>query len=261
MELRDKVVLLTGASQGIGEATARLLQAKGARLALVARSRERLEALARPEDLAIAADLTIEQHRIDCIAKTTEKLGRIDVLINNAGVGMYIAARRAPMAQVRHMFELNFFAPLHLIQLAVPEMIKQGGGFIVNVSSVAGKMALPWLTVYSASKFALGALSEGLRVELAPLNIRVLTVCPGYVKTGFQAHSLGGEPPERIQRGRRFAITADRVARALIRGIEKEKRTVVVPWYMWLVVGLARLVPGFVEREMRHFYRAHEPQP
>jgi short-subunit dehydrogenase len=121
---------------------------------------------------------------------------------------------------------------------------------IVNVSSIAGKMTLPWFTLYSASKYALCSLGDGVRIELAAQGIHVMTVCPGYVDTGFQKHVLAGAPPESIARGRRFAITAQECAEAIALGIERDARTVVTPRTGWLLIAFARLFPRMVDAQL-----------
>src|SRR6266404_3764486 len=188
MKIEGSVVLITGASGGIGEACAREFRRRGARLSLVARSEDKLREVAGADALATAADITDDAARRRAVERTLERFGRIDILINNAGVGLYSPAWKAPMESARTMFELNFFAPLTLIQLVAPVMRSQRGGTIVNVGSIAGKMTLPWFTLYSASKYALGSLTDGLRMELKRDGIHAITVCPGYVATDFQKH-------------------------------------------------------------------------
>jgi short-subunit dehydrogenase len=250
MQIQGKIALITGASEGIGAACARVFEARGARLSIVARNAERLAKVGGPGTLRTAGDITSEEAREALVARTVERFGGIDILVNNAGMGLYAPAWKAPMADTRRMFELNLFAPLALAQLVTPHMRERKSGMIVNISSIAGKVTLPWLTLYSVSKFALGALTDGLRAELKPDGIRVMAVCPGYVKTEFQAHALGAHPPEPIAKGKRFAITADECAEAVARGVEREERTVVVPRIGWLLVALSRLFPATVESRL-----------
>jgi len=247
MQIQGKVVLITGASGGIGAACARVFEARGARLSIVARNAEKLEAVGGPGTLRTAGDITSEEVRHALVARTVEQFGAIDILVNNAGVGLYAPAWKAPLDDARRLFELNFFAPLALTQLVAPHMRERKRGAIVNISSIAGKVTLPWFTLYSVSKFALGSLTEGLRSELKPDGIHVMAVCPGYVDTEFQAHALGTRPPAPIAKGRRFAITAAECAEAIVRGVEREARTIVVPRIGWVLVGLSRLFPAVVE--------------
>jgi short-subunit dehydrogenase len=182
---------------------------------------------------------------------TLAHFGRIDVLINNAGVGLYAPAYEAPMDQVRAMFELNFFAALEMAQLAGVAMRERRSGTIVNVSSIAGLVTLPWFTLYSASKYAVCSLTDGLRMELRPFGIHAMAVCPGYVRTGFQAHVLAGHAPGGLASTRdRFAITAEQCAEAIARGVERNARTVVTPRVGWLMVAGARLLPWLVDAQM-----------
>src|SRR5437867_1667505 len=190
MTIQERVVLITGASEGIGAACAREFRKRGARLSLTARSETKLREVAGADAAVTAGDITNPEVRRRVVERTLERFGVIDILINNAGIGMYAPAWKAPLNEAHAMFELNFFAPLAMIQSVVPHM--QGsrrGGMIVNIGSIAGKVSLPWFTLYSATKFALGSLTQGLRMELAAHGIRTMVVCPGYVKTAFQSHA------------------------------------------------------------------------
>jgi|SRR5579872_5306032 len=259
MQIQGRVVLITGASEGIGAACAREFEKRGAQVSLVARNAGRLAAAGGPEALRIAGDITDEAIRREIVAKTLARFGTIDILINNAGMGFYSAAWNAPMEQARKLFELNFFAPLALAQLVIPHMRERKRGTIVNISSIAGKVTLPWFTLYSVSKFALGSLTDGLRAELKSAGVHAMTVCPGYVKTEFQAHALGTRPPDAILKGRRFAISAEECAQAVVRGVERDARTVVVPRIGWILVALARLLPGVVESRLSAINESREP--
>jgi short-subunit dehydrogenase len=250
MRIDGKVVLITGASQGIGAACAAEFARAGARLSLTARSAERLAKAAPPDALITAGDLTREETRGNVIERTLERYGSIDILINNAGAGLYGSSWNAPMDEVRWLLELNLVAPLAMSQLAAPHMRARRTGMIVNVGSIAGKITLPWLTIYSVSKCALGAFTEGMRMELRRDGIRTMIVCPGYVRTAFQQNAHGGSPPEAMIRGKRFAITAERCATAIRKGVERDARTVVTPRSAWLLIAAMRLFPAFVEARL-----------
>ena len=250
MRIDGKVVMITGASEGIGAACAAAFRKRGARLSLLARSAEKLRAAGGPDALIAPGDLTIPAVREAAVAATLDRFGAIDILINNAGMGLYDPAWNAPLSDVRTLFELNFFAPLALTQLVVPHMRARATGVIVNVSSVAGKVTLPWLTLYSASKYALGSLTDGLRMELKKDGIHTITVCPNYVKTGFQGHALGVEPPPGIARRKQFAITPEQCAEAIARGVERGARTVMAPKSGWLFVLAERLFPSLVDAQL-----------
>ena len=147
------------------------------------------------------------------------------------------------------MFELNFFAPLHLAQLATPWLVKSRGS-LVNIGSIASQISLPWLPIYSATKFALASLTQTQRMELRRSGVHVMAVYPGYVDTGFQAHAAGTSPPEEIVKGRRFAVTAEQCAHAVVRGMERRSNVVVIPRVGWVLIWLNRLFPRVVESRM-----------
>jgi short-subunit dehydrogenase len=245
---------------GIGAACARAFGRRGARLILTARSKEALEDVCRSvgpgSAVALPADLRRPAEVADLAERALGVHGAVDVLVNNAGVGLYLSCCEAAPAQVRELMEVNLLAPLELIRRLAPQMRRRGGGMVINVSSVAGKVPLPWLTIYSASKAALNYLSDGLRMELAGSGVRVMSVCPGFVTTGFPDHALGGRIPQRLLRRRRFLITAEQCAEAIARGVERERRTVVVPRVAWLLVAASKLFPGTVHAQL-----ARMPKP
>ena len=246
MRIDGKVVLITGASQGIGAACAAEFARAGARLSLTARSAEELRKAGGVEALITAGDITEDAVRRRVVENTLERFGAIDILINCAGTGLYLHSWTAPFEEIRRLMELNFFALLAMTQLVAPHMRARKSGMIVNVGSIGGKVTLPWMTVYSASKFAVGSLTEGLRMELRRDGVRALLVAPGYVKTGFQKHATGS-PPETVLRSRRFAISARQCAVDIRRGVERDARTVVTPRASWLLVLAWRLAPALME--------------
>jgi len=247
--LRGKVVIVTGASEGIGAHLAAVLRKRGAHLSLIARNEARLASVAAPGDLVVPGDLTDDSIRSALIGQTVARWGRIDVLINNAGRGSYYTALTTPFDEARAVFEINFFAPLALAQLAGP-YLRQSRGTLVNISSIAGQISLPWLPVYSASKFALAAITSAQRTELKRDGVHVMGVFPGYVDTDFQAHAPGPRPPHGVVQGRRFAVSAGECAEAIADGIAHRKRMVVTPRAGWLLVWANRFFPGFVESRM-----------
>ena len=252
MDLRDKVVLITGASAGIGRACAVALGAEGARLILTSRSQKALEETARlaapAEAHTIPADLTNPDALAQLCDDARTRFGRVDVLLNNAGVGLYIPSYQSDPATVRKLFELNVIAPVELIRRLLP--IVPAGGTIVNVSSIVGKVPLPWMPLYSASKHALSAYSDALRMELDGSGVRVLAVHPGYVSTGFGQNTLEGEIPENVGGRKRFGISAEQCAAAIVDGLRKDKRTIVTPRVGWALIAAARLAPRLLYKKM-----------
>ena len=245
----SKVYIVTGASDGIGAQLALALRERGARLVLSGRDELRLRAVAAPDGLVVPGDLTTEATRAALIRQTIDRYGQIDGLINNAGRGSYFKPSQAPLDDARSLFELNFFAPLHLAQLATPWLIGSRGS-LVNVGSIASQVSLPWLPIYSASKFALASLTQTQRIELRRHGVHVMSVFPGYVRTEFQAHATGSSPPNEIVKGRRFAVTPYECAQAIVLGIERRSNVVVTPRIGWLLIWLSRLFPRLLESRM-----------
>ena len=250
MLIKDKVVLITGASEGVGAACAAEFAACDAKLSLVARNQEGLRRVGGKDAVITAGDVTQDDTRRRAVDATLARYGAIDILINNAGIGMYQPSWQVPLDDARYLFELNVFAPLAMTQLVVPHMRERRSGMIVNVGSIAGKVVLPWLTIYSVTKCALGALTEGQRMELKRDGIHTMLVCPGYVKTRFQQNARGGTPPDKILSAKARAITAEQCAAAIRRGVEREARTVVTPRIGWGLILAMRLFPAFVESKM-----------
>jgi NAD(P)-dependent dehydrogenase (short-subunit alcohol dehydrogenase family) len=189
--LADQVVIVTGASSGIGEATARRLARGGAKLVISARRSDRLEAVARELDpsgervLAVAADVTDDADRRRVVDGALGKFGRIDALINNAGYGTRGPVELVPLELVRRNFETNVFALVALTQLVAPHLRERGSGRIVNIGSVAGRIARPLSAVYDSTKHAVEAITDGLRGELAPFGVQVVLIRPGFILSGF----------------------------------------------------------------------------
>jgi short-subunit dehydrogenase len=248
MDFRNKTALITGASSGIGRATAQALARQGARLILTARSPERLEQVARevaPAETALLPADLCDRAAVDKLAADARaRFPSIDILINCAGVGMYVPSFEADPVMLRRLFELNFFAPVDLTGRLLPAIPR--GGAVVNVSSIGGKIPLPWLSLYSATKYALNAYSDGLRMELTGRGIQVLSVCPGFVDTPFRDNVLTGSIPPAVDRQRRLKITAPQCAEAILDGLRKKKRTVVTPRLGWALIALVRLFPGII---------------
>jgi short-subunit dehydrogenase len=222
-------------------------------VALLSRDASRAEAARQRighsgRTLALACDVRNREEIESALAATLDHFHRVDVWVNNAGVGIRDSVADVEASTLRELFETNFFGTLNCMQAAASAMRKSkvGRGDIINISSVAGHIPVPFMALYSASKFAVNALGKGARLELKRDNINVLTVCPGYVSTEFGAHVVANRqgtvrPPS--VRG----ISAERVARAVYRGYRKRKREVVVPWTMIPVIKLYQLLPGVVE--------------
>lgn len=204
--LRDKVAIITGASSGIGEATARRLAESGARVVLAARRVERLDALAADiehhQGTALVAPTDVTDERsVQRLARTTlDAFGRIDILINNAGIMPLSPISKLKVEEWDRMIDVNIKGVLYCVAATLPTMLEQESGHIINVSSVAGRRPFPSGTVYSATKFAVRAISQGLRLELSPTKgIRVTDIEPGVVATELTHHITDNETANRFQ--------------------------------------------------------------
>jgi short-subunit dehydrogenase len=255
LELSGKIVVISGASMGIGEAIAKIFADGGTSVVLLSRDAERAEAARgrighSERTLGLACDVRNREEIDRVVGLTLHHFQRIDVWINNAGHGILDSLANVNMAACRETFETNFFGAVEAMQAVIPVMKQQGSGTIINISSVAGHIPLPFHAVYSATKFALNAIGKGARIELMSSGINVLTVCPGYVRTGFGANAVKGKEQKQVRPARVRGITAERVAKAVLRGYLRQKREVVVPWTMHPVIKLYQLFPGFVEWSM-----------
>jgi short-subunit dehydrogenase len=255
MKPAGEVVVVTGASMGIGEAIAGVFAAAGASVVLLSRDAGRAEAararLGIPERTAsFSCDVRYSEEIERVLSLTVHHFKRIDVWINNAGHGLFDSVAQVEMPAFRELFETNLFGAVLAMQAVIPVMRQQGGGTIVNISSVAGHVPLPFHAAYSASKFALNAIGKASRLELKKDGIHVLTVCPGYVRTAFGEHAVQGRELKQVRPASVRGITAERVARATLRGYLKGKREVIVPWTMHLPVKFYQLLPGVVEWAM-----------
>ena len=255
IDVSGKVVVVTGASMGIGEALARIFVEHGARVVLLSRDAGRAETARgrighAERTLALSCDVRNREEIDRVLSLTLHHFNRIDVWINNAGHGLLDSVAQLDMAACRETFDTNFFGAVESMLAVIPVMKQQGEGTIINISSVAGHIPLSFHAVYSATKFAMNAFGKAARVELRDFGIHVMTVCPGYVRTDFGANALRGQEVKTVRPSTVRGISAQRVARAVLCGYIKQKHEVIVPWIMHPVVKLYQLFPGLVESGM-----------
>jgi short-subunit dehydrogenase len=261
IELSGKIIIITGASSGIGRCTALALARERPQLVLVARRHELLAAVRIEVEKAggkaeiMALDLTRREAVAQMIEQTQQKFGRIDVLINNAGFGFFGTVEATPAPVVDEIFALNFEAPLYATQYVTPIMRAQRSGHIVNVSSVAGKRGLPLSGVYCATKFALDGLTQALRLELASEGIRVSIVNPAATYTDFfdQVRRTSELPGKFKPMG--SPQTAEHVAGTIVRCLKKPTIEVYPYRPGRLIAWLNVIAPSLVDRIMAPYFR------
>lgn len=245
------VVLITGASEGIGKATARCFARRGDRLVLAARTPETLKQTAidleqelDAEVLAWPTDVTCPEQVQALVDQALQRFQQIDILVNNAGICLSGPFADTTLEQWQQLMEVNFWGYVHVIRALLPHLLERGKGQIINVGSFGGKMPLPQMTAYCASKYAVSGLTEALRLELQPQGIEVIGVHPGVVKSNFleRAIFVGPEPAEEpVSRSQMQAALdswlvsqPEEVATAILEAAEQHKTEVVVGMAQWM---------------------------
>jgi short-subunit dehydrogenase len=256
MDLSKKVVVITGASMGIGEAIAKIFADHGAAIVFSSRDQARAEAARarvghQQQTLAVACDVCDPTQISALLRATLERFGRVDVWINNAGFGLIDSIEHMEREAYRRMFETNLFGAIEAMQQVIPVMKRQQTGCIINISSVAGYIAVPYMGAYGATKRALNGISRAARFELEGTGVSVVNICPGYVKTDFGENAVRGAEGKRISASVQRGITAERVARAVLRAYQCDITETVVPWTNRIAIGLAFLAPFVINFALR----------
>lgn len=260
MDIAGRTAIITGASSGIGQAVAAEFAGRGANVVLAARSRGKLNRLATDlaplpgRALVVTTDVTESLSVEALVRKAAEEFGSVDILINNAGVGLFAPIADGDVQNARYLFEVNFWGALHCIQAVTPYMLDQAEGHIVNVSSVAGHVSPPYMGMYAATKHALAAVSDALRVELSGTGVGVSTIFPGLTDTSFTENMLQEVEAPQIPPIARF-VGANVVARRIFQAVRWGLRDVYVsPEDVALVMADAAL-PQLLDWGMGFFMR------
>jgi NADP-dependent 3-hydroxy acid dehydrogenase YdfG len=254
-ELKGMVVLITGASSGFGEDSARLFARQGCKVVLAARRLDRLQNLAESiraeggEALAVPVDVA-EHASIELMVQSAlDVYGQIDILFNNAGFGrLDWFDQLNPGRDIETQVDVNLLGLIHVTRAVVPHMIARRGGHIINMASVAAWIAAPLYTLYSATKFGVRGFSDALRRDLAPFGIRVSLVCPGPARTEFGEHT-GDHPLKRMSRLRRSfpPMSSAEVARRVVALARRPRRVVMFPWFYHVAVWADWYAPWLVD--------------
>ncbi|MFN7135693.1 MAG: SDR family oxidoreductase, partial [Myxococcales bacterium] len=252
-DLKEKVVFITGASSGIGEAAARAYAAAGARVVAAARHTNRLEELVRGlerkghEAIALPCDVRSDESVKEAIDTAARRFGGLDVLVNNAGVGLYGLVEELTPEKLQENFDINVYGVLRGVRAVLPHLRRRGSGQIVNVSSVLGHRALPGMGGYCASKFALNALTESMRAELAKDHIDVILVSPGLTATEFRQSAMTAAG-KRESRAPSKPMTADEVAKAMVKASRRRQREVILTLSGRAMVEINRFAPSLFDK-------------
>lgn len=251
MKLKDQIAVITGGSMGIGEAIGKVFVEEGAKVVLVSRDAARCEEARQrighlDRTVAMQCDVSDRPSVEACVAAVVQQFGRIDLWINNAGYGLLDSVEKLDLAAMRKLFDTNLFGAVQCMQAVIPVMKRQKSGVIANISSGAGYVGVPFMPAYCASKHALNAISHASRLELKPLGISVVSVCPGYVDTAFGENAVKGAEARRTSADRK-RMTPERVARAVLKGCVNKSREVCVPWFYRPVFVLYNAWPGLIE--------------
>ena len=256
MKLNDKIVIITGASSGIGKSLAEEFARRGCNLVLGARQYVTLCKIAQSlqqqyniKAVAVGCDVTKEEDCEQLVKQAVLTFGRIDILINNAGISMRALFKDADIKVLKSLMDVNFWGTEYCTKYALPEILKIKGS-IVGVSSIAGYKGLPGRTGYSASKFAMNGFLDALRVENLKTGVHVMTACPGFTASNIRNTALnkdGNQQGESTLHEEKM-MTSDEVAKIIANGVESRKRTLVLTGQGKLTVFLSKFLPGLLDK-------------
>lgn len=262
---KDKVVIVTGASSGIGKAIAREFALNGSKVVLAARTEEKLRDLAREltsqglEAMYVRTDVSIEGDCFNLIRKTIEKYGTVHILVNNAGISMRAAFNNVDLKVLHTLMNINFWGTVYCTKYALPYLVANKGS-LIGVSSVAGFHGLPGRTGYSASKFAMHGFLETIRIENLRKGLHVMIIAPGFTSSDIRKHALladgteqGSSPKDEMK-----LMSPEYVAKWVLKGIIKKKRNKILTWEGRFTALFQRIVPALVDRSY-YEVMAHEP--
>lgn len=261
VKLRDKVVIITGASSGFGRGAATLFAQEGAKVVLAARRLKRLQDLEKDiqdqgaDALAISVDIT-QRGEIDAmVANVLENYDRIDILFNNAGFGRLDWLEDLdPERDIEAQIQVNLNGLIHVTRAVLPQMINQRGGHIINMSSIAGWLAAPTYTIYAASKYGVRGFTTALRREVAPFDIKVSGIYPGPASTEFSQRTRDGAKAKRPRWSNMFYIPSEAVSRRVIKLAKHPRRKVILPWWFALLALGENHFPGVADFLVRTIY-------
>ena len=253
--MKNKVVIITGASSGIGKALAEIFAKRKAKIVLAARSIDKLENIGAAlkdeatDILTVKTDVSKEDDCKNLIAKTIEKFGKIDILINNAGISMRALFTDTDLSVIRKLMDINFWGTVYCSKFALPYLLKSKGS-LIGVSSIAGYKGLPGRTGYSSSKFAMQGFLEVVRIENMKKGLHVLTACPGFTTSNIRNTALAADGTQQKEspRDESKMMTSEEVAERIIMAIEKRKDRLTLTTQGKMTVLLNKFFPKFMDK-------------
>ncbi|MCK9625954.1 MAG: SDR family oxidoreductase [Bacteroidales bacterium] len=264
MNFEGKIIIITGASSGIGLASARLFASKGAKLILAARSQDKLDAISmelscRTDVLCLKTDVSIEADCRNLVEKGVERFGGIDILINNAGLSMRAMFKDLDLLVIKNLMDVNFWGTVYCTKYALPYILKAHGS-VVGVISIAGFAGLPARTGYSSSKYAIRGFLDTLRIEHLKDNLHVMVFAPGFTSSNIRNTALtaDGSQQGETPRDEGKMMSANRVAEYLAKGISKRKSQMILTPIGKLTVFLSKTFPRLTDR-LEYDYMSKEP--
>lgn len=266
MYFQNKIIVITGASSGIGKALAIAFLAQGAKVALCARNLEKLKDTFRDFDnnylLLIAADVSKEEECKNFVTQVQQHWGAIDALINNAGISMRALFEDVELDVIRELMDINFWGTVYMSKYALPSILKSKG-IIIGVSSIAGYRGLPARTGYSASKFAMQGFLESLRTELLHTGAHVMWVSPGFTASNIRntALSATGDAQKETPLEENKLMSAEECADRIVKAMKGRKRTLVMTLQGKMAVWLNKLIPSFVDNKVYNLFLKEPNSP
>ncbi len=266
-DFRDKNVLVTGAGSGIGRATALAFAVEGANLIIADINEEGLKSTAAEIErlgrsaIWVRTDVSKQEEVAHLVQISIEEAGGVNVLVNNAGVGLIALIRDMDLPEWEWIININLWGAINMIHHILPNMIESGSGHIVNIASGAGLIANPIMGAYSTTKFALVGLSKALRAELAHHNIGVSVVCPGFVRTSmFQTIKVKGLNPKLKEHSQWISTTPEKVAKTIIKGVKRNQAKIIITPLMKVLVLINRILPCLIETISCHILKSIEQE-
>ncbi len=267
--MEEKVAIITGASSGIGKALAYELAKQGLHIVVVARRYDLISRIAEDlkstyniKALAIKADISVQAECENFINITIENFGKIDILINNAGISQRAMFADLDIEVIKKVMDINYWGAVYTTKYALPFLLKSKG-IIVAISSISGFSPLPARTGYCSSKYALHGFMESLRIEHLKTGLHIMVVAPEYVASEIREHALLADGQEQgvSPREEKRMLTAEYVAKRIAKGIRKRRRTMVIGKTGTFIVGLSRVLPKLADRLIYYFIKKEHKSP